>query len=133
MYLWAGDDADAMVEKWKESSVGQYVSHREMPISAIPIDRTFRGAWSDETPELVVDVDMAKARSIVRDGIRVARAPRLAELDTASLRAMESDNVDEVKRIAAEKQVLRDAPADPAIDKAETPEQLRAMWPAALS
>jgi hypothetical protein len=31
--------------------------------------------------------------------------------------------------IEAEKQRLRDAPADPRIDAAETPEELKAVWP----
>jgi len=54
------DEAQA-IEKWKLSNPEQYVSHRQMPDSAIPTDRTFREAWSDTTPELTIDIDMAKA------------------------------------------------------------------------
>jgi len=54
------DEAEA-IEKWKLVNPEQYVSHRQMPDSAIPTDRTFREAWSDTTPELTIDIDMAKA------------------------------------------------------------------------
>jgi hypothetical protein len=36
---------------------------------------------------------------------------------------------DVVATIEAAKQALRDAPADPAIDAAQTPDQLKAAWP----
>ena len=54
------DEAEA-IEKWKLANPEKYVSHRQMPDSAIPTDRTFREAWTDTTPELVIDIDMAKA------------------------------------------------------------------------
>ena len=54
-------DADEAIEKWKLANPEKYVSHRQMPDSAIPTDRTFREAWADTTPELTIDIDMAKA------------------------------------------------------------------------
>ena len=54
------DEAEA-IEKWKLANPEKYVSHRQMPDSAIPTDRTFREAWADTTPELTIDIDMAKA------------------------------------------------------------------------
>ena len=54
------DEAEA-IEKWKLANPEKYVSHRQMPDSAIPTDRTFREAWEDTTPELTIDIDTAKA------------------------------------------------------------------------
>lgn len=77
----------------------------------------------------MISVDMAKARSIWRDRIREARAARLAELDVAFVRAVEAGDAARQAEIAATKQALRDAPADPRIDAATTPEALRQVWP----
>ena len=60
---------------------------------AMPADRTWRNAWSadfnDEVPRRV-SIDMPMAREIHRARLRAARAPLLAELDTAFMRAMEN-------------------------------------------
>jgi hypothetical protein len=61
MTLVSGSDEAQVIEKWKLANPEKYVSHRQMPDSAIPTDRTFRAAWADITPELTIDIDMAKA------------------------------------------------------------------------
>lgn len=80
----------------------------------------------------MITVDMTKAREIKRDMIRQERAPKLAELDVDFMRAVEAGDTAKQSEIAAKKQALRDATNDPAIDSATTPEQLKAVTPAAL-
>lgn len=100
-----------------------------------PTERTFRDAWSfGGNPEAgVITIDMDKAKTIWRDKIRAARIPEFAKLDAAYLQMLEQNDVGAQSAIAAAKQALRDAPADPAIDAATTPEQLKAVQPAGLT
>lgn len=99
--------------------------------SALPTDRYFRGAWRNSGRK--VTVDMPTAREIHRTKLRRMRAPLLAELDTEYMRADEAGDNAEKKRIATRKQALRDVTADPAIEKAKTPDALKAVLPPALT
>jgi hypothetical protein len=96
----------------------------------IPAERTFRNAWSADETQGVIFVDMSKARDIWRDKIRAARLSELARLDAEFMRALETGT--DTSAIVAQKQALRDATADPAIDAAQTPEQLKLVQPAGL-
>ena len=102
---------------------------RDAASLTVPTDRTFRGAWSFNGN--AVDVDMAAARDIWRDKIRQARTEPLAALDTAFMKALETGA--DTTQITADKQALRDAPTDAAIDAATTPEELAAVQPAGLT
>ena len=75
---------------------------------------------------MIVTIDMGVARNIHRDRIRTARTAALASLDVAFMRAQEQGA--DTSAIVAQKQELRDAPADPAIDAATTPAELKAVW-----
>ena len=86
----------------------------------IPTDRTFRNALK---PDLMHD--MTKCREIWRERLRILRLPKIAALDAAYLRADETGDVAEKQRIAAQKQALRDVTADPRIDTAQTPDELK--------
>lgn len=86
-------------------------------------DRTFRNAWKLSGGR--IDVDMDKARGIWRDALREQRAPLLASLDAAYMKADEVGDAREKARVAAQKQRLRDATQDPRIDAATTPEELK--------
>lgn len=97
----------------------------------VPAERTFRGAWEADANAGVISVDMAAARDIWRDKIRQARIEPLAALDTAYMKALETGA--DTTQIIADKQALRDAPTDPAIDAATTPEELAAVQPAGLT
>jgi len=77
----------------------------------------------------MITVNMDKAREIKKDQIREARKPMLESLDVAYMRAVETGDTTQQAQIAAEKQVLRDATADPAIAAATTPEELAAVDP----
>jgi hypothetical protein len=76
-----------------------------------------------------VTVDMAKARVIWQDKIRAARTEEFKVLDMQYMRADETNDTDAKSTIAIRKNVLRDAPADPAIASATTTEDLKKVWP----
>ena len=75
----------------------------------------------------MISINMEIARDIWRDKIRAARVPALAALDIEYQRADETNNSTLKSDIAQRKQVLRDAPADPRISAAMTPEDLLAI------
>jgi len=80
-----------------------------------------------------VTVDMAKAREIHLEHIRRARNKKLATLDIPFIRALENSNSEEVRRITAEKQSLRDIPQTLNLTIGiRTPAQLKAIWPVEL-
>lgn len=100
--------------------------HEMVAIGAdLPERDEFRGAmvWDGKR----VAHDMALARELRRNQIRRARMPLFAILDIAYQRADERGDTKAKATVAAQKQVLRDAPADPRIDKAATPDDLRAV------
>lgn len=112
-------DADFFGIAWRESE------HWIVDAAALPADRTFREAWKARAGR--VEHDMTKCREIHRERLRVERAPQLAGLDIEYQRADEAGDQTAKRRIAAQKQALRDAPANPAIDSARTPEELKAI------
>lgn len=77
----------------------------------------------------MISIDMTKAREIKRDMIRAERAPLLAALDIEFMRAVEAGDTAKQQEIAAEKQRLRDATKAPAIDSAQTPDELKDLNP----
>ena len=76
-------------------------------------------------------VNMAKARGVHMDCIRVCRNAELVKLDVPALRAVEAGDTSAQSTIATEKQVLRDIPQTFDLTT-DTPEQLKAKWPAEL-
>ena len=81
----------------------------------------------------MIRVNMDKARDIKKDMIRAERKPLLESLDVQFMRAVESGDTQLQAEIAAKKQALRDATADPSIESATTPEELKAVVPSALA
>ena len=71
-------------------------------------------------------IDMAKAREIHKNNIRVARESKLAELDIQFQRALETSA--DTSSIVSKKQALRDAPAAAGISTAVTETDLKAQW-----
>lgn len=76
---------------------------------------------------MIITIDMRRARALRREQLRAERAPLLAELDIAYLRAIEAADLPEQQRIAAEKARLRDITQDPRLDAAQTPADLLAV------
>lgn len=80
----------------------------------------------------MIIVNMEKAKEIKRNMIRAERDSILVDLDVQFMRAVEMGDAELQAEIAAKKQALRDATKDPAIEAATTPEELKAIRPAAL-
>lgn len=72
----------------------------------------------------MITVNMVKARNIWRDRLRAERKPRMEKLDVEYQRADEAGDAAWKADVANRKQVLRDAPQDPRIDSAATPQDL---------
>jgi hypothetical protein len=80
----------------------------------------------------MISVNMTKAKEIWKDKIRIARDPKLKALDVEFVRALEEGDIDKQAEVTSQKQALRDATADPAIDSATTTQQLKEVQPAGL-
>ena len=74
----------------------------------------------------IIKTDMAKAKEIHKEKIRIARAPKLIELDVEFQRALETGA--STTDIVAKKQALRDAPANSNITSANSEAELKAQW-----
>ncbi len=119
---------DAWIARVIERSVpADATDVRVVPTSSIPSDRTFRNAWTVSGNS--VDVDMPLAREVHRNRIRFKRKALLAEMDAAHQRADDQGDAKAKAEIGRRRQQLRDAPAHPDIDAAQTPDQLKAVWP----
>ena len=79
----------------------------------------------------MITINMEKAREIHRANMRAARDPLFSALDIAYQRATETGA--DTSAIVAKKQALRDVTSDPAIDAAQTTDELKAIWPSILN
>ena len=122
------ESEDAWLERVKARSVQADAKDVRVMLRAdIPQDRTFRNAWVMDGGR--PNVCMARARDLQRYRIRRKRKAKFRELDAQHLRALEAGDTAALASIAAAKKKLRDAPAHPDIDAAQTPDQLKAAWP----
>ena len=80
-----------------------------------------------------IAINMTKARDIAKDIVRAERTPKLAVLDIEMIRAIETGDTAKQADIAARKQALRDATQHPALLAAQTPDELKAAIPVAVS
>lgn len=106
------------------------INPRFVTDAEIPTDRTFRNAWADSGQS--VYTDMAKARVIHKNRLRAMREPKLLALDIQYMRADEAGNLALKNEIAKKKQALRDVTADPRIESAQTPEEIKNVIPPVL-
>ena len=71
-----------------------------------------------------IKINIDKAKNIWKDKIRVARKPKLEELDVEYTRAQETGA--DTSAIITKKQELRDYPAQ--VDSATTTDEIKAVW-----
>ena len=107
-----------------KKTVPDGVSYETVEDSAIPADRSFRDAWKQNSK--TIETDMAKAKEVHKNKIRVARELLLNNLDVEYIKALETSA--DTSSIISKKQALRDAPADSAIAAAKTEAELKAQW-----
>ena len=79
---------------------------------------------------MIVKVDLAKAKEMLKTRIRQARDPLFADLDVQYQRATETGA--DTSAIVAKKNALRNAPADSAITSASDETALKAQWNTSL-
>jgi len=98
---------------------------------ALPEDHYFFNAWRLGTiGDNKVDIDLDAAREIHKATIRAARQPLLEALDVQFQRALETGG--DTADIVAQKQALRDVTKDAELLAADSPEAIKAFWPAIL-
>lgn len=125
-------DREGVIQEIAKSSYDQkVVSWRFLEKSEVekipPHWREYRNAWK-LTDSISIDMDAAK--EIHKDKLRRLRKPLLEALDVAYMRQLETG--EDASAITSQKQALRDVTDDPAIDKATTIEELKAVIPEAL-
>lgn len=118
---------EQIAEDFPEGTVFSFIDKPD-----IPTTRFFRDCWAFpfEKENYAIEsiyVDMDKARLQVQEMIRMEREPALQKLDIEYMRASEAKDESKMETVAALKQVLRDLPADPRIEAAQTPEELERL------
>ena len=71
-------------------------------------------------------INMDRAKEVHKNKIRIAREPKLKELDVEFQKALETGG--STTDIVAKKQALRDAPAAAGITTATTTTELKQQW-----
>lgn len=115
-------DCGLTIEQIAEKDVPEGRTFEIVDVADIPVDRTFRNAWTHGAGKKVA-IDLEGARSITHDRRRTKRTAEFAPLDveaTIPAKAAEAE---------AKRQVIRDrhASIQIGIDDATTPEQLKAI------
>jgi hypothetical protein len=118
------------IRKWSQADQDAVVSISQVDPATVPLDRTFRNAWTMANGKL--ECAMSKARAIHRERLRLIRGPLLLALDAAWMRATAAGDEIGALNVEAKRQALRDATSYPAIDAAASPEDLKAAIPACL-
>lgn len=77
----------------------------------------------------MININLNIAKNIWRNKIRSDRIPLLEYLDVQFLRAIENNDINKQNKIKYKKQLLRDAPSDPRISSANSPEELSIIDP----
>lgn len=93
----------------------------------VACDVWFRDAFVLADGKLAVDP--GKARNVFLEKFRAHRALKLRELDGLELKAQASGSPIDLSQVRDRKQRLRDLPDDPALTKAATPAEIKALWP----
>lgn len=117
---------DRSIAKWSIKH-GAPLAVRQIDPATLP-ERTFRGAWTDDG--VAIGHNMAKARLIHMDRIRLARNAELEKLDKIIATNEDAGGRDAANR--AKRQTLRDIPQTFDLSGAATADELKALWPAAV-
>ena len=73
----------------------------------------------------MITINLTKAKDIAKDNLRTERAPVLATLDVAFMRAVEAGNTSLQTAIAGQKQELRDITSHTSITDASNVDSLK--------
>lgn len=122
-------EKDARDQATMEPFAGQEVWHR----SDILADRWFRDAWRRSANGGPIDIDMKKARRIQAEKFVHVQERLLKSLQRQASIALVAGEDAEASGLARRRDKIEGLSLPLTWGSAETPEQLRAMWPAALS
>jgi hypothetical protein len=125
-----GPDAADEIAKWHPRYQAEVTTIRQITKTDIPKEFELKDAWVDDGN--AIQTDMAKARVIHMNRIRVVRDIKLAELDTETVKAVGAGDDARRDEVEAEKQSLRDIPQSFDLTKAKTPATLLKLWPGNL-
>lgn len=89
---------------WEKGVPQDAITPISVDESDFPEEKDFWDALKQDGKKLIFDLD--KAKNIQLDRVRIAREPKLLELDKQFMLALEKG--EDTKNIAAEKQALRD-------------------------
>ncbi len=128
MQIEFAETESTFLDRVAAKAVPEGAAYRIVDAADIPTGETERQFRAALKPDLSFDMD--KARAIHRDRIRAARQPRLDHLDRLHNRALGQKKTKESTAIETERQALREATDNPAIDAAKTLVELTAAWPA---
>jgi len=123
--VWSRPARESLVADEVKRALPDYLAWHRVEEADIPADRTYRDAWHHDGKRIAHD--MPKARELHRQMLRHARASALPELDGQWMRAQGQGKEAESDAIEARRQRLRDAPADPRIEAAQTTDDLKAI------
>lgn len=98
-------------------------------VDSLDIDNDFFNAYEFHAED-GAEVNIDKAKGIHLDKFRAARAPKLAALDIAFFKAVETSNEVKQAEIATQKQELRDITK---ITLPDTLPEIKAVWPNILN
>lgn len=99
-------------------------------VSELPQDRYFRNSWKYENGK--VSVDMAKAKDFHLSKIREARDRQLEKLDKDFNKYFGQKKQQLADQVEAQRQQLRDIPQTFDLSQANSPKELKALWPDGL-
>lgn len=113
------------------------ITWRQITTAELPLDyakpkRLFRNCWRSNGGKVAVDMSLARDEHMTR--VRRVRDGVLKRKDGDWMREFSRGNQAAADAIEAERQRLRDVPQaiDAAVKSAETPEDLKAIWPQEL-
>lgn len=125
-------DVEAEVEKIKISQPElKFRLSTKMSETGIAINYFYGALVLDKDNKFAYD--MVKARNIWRDILRRLREPKLQELDLQYQIADEEGDLEAKAAVIAKKKILRDCTTDPAIDAAQSLNDLRRTLPELLA
>ena len=123
-------DPEICLAKWHPTNRAKIISWREVALSDIPNNREFRPAWVDSG--LAIVEDMPRSRECHREKMRLVRLWKFEPFERAQRTALVNSDMVEAQRLEAKLQELSDVTADPRIEAAATPDELKLVWPECL-
>lgn len=104
---------------------GDWQRYRIIAAGDLPADRTYRRAWTDTGS--AIEIDLEEAKTLYRERIAFAAAPRIRALAEQILDALADGRSGDVERLRRERRTLEAAKDDPRIAEASTLAELTAI------